>query len=133
MSRYYPASTRVKNVLVVYGKSRCCNNLNYTIKLSKPTANFNPSDDQDVILEVEKSHDHDLAMHENYESTRRVLGTDRKKIAKNVLANHGGSAKAYVETEIGKEQPDSEQPPSEDVIRRCIMVILFIRFFIEKS
>jgi len=46
-----------------------------------------------------------------------VRGEKRKLLAKEVILNHNGSAKAYFESEFGKDE--NYQPPSECVVRRA--------------
>ena len=47
-----------------------------------------------------------------------VRGEKRILLAKEVILNHNGSAKAYFESELGKNE--NAQPPSENVLRKAL-------------
>ena len=118
-ARYNPNSLKAANHFIVYSRCKQCINIIYTIKLEKK-----PESD-DVVLKVEKSGEHDFSLHIN---KRHVKGTKREELAKELKIFQGGSAKAYIETEIGKNSLIS--PPSQDVLRQCLNVIFFLLFFL---
>ena len=111
--RYYPDSKRATAYIIIYLKCRKCKDLSYIVKLTKKPEPYHP-----IIFTVEKSDEHDIEMH-NIPTARVVRREERIELAKELLTHHGGSAKAYFETEVGKV--DSAVPPSQDVIRKVLL------------
>ena len=110
--RYYPDSKRATAYILIYLKCRKCIDLNYIVKLAKKPEPYQP-----IIFTIEKSDEHNSDIHK-IPTPRAIRGEERIKLAKELLTDHGGSAKAYYETEVGKV--DSVVPPSQDVLRHCL-------------
>ena len=88
---------KASNYFIIYAKCKKCKDLNYIIKCKdKPTTD-------NVILTVEKSNEHVMDQHKDFKHTRRIEGDERFSLAKEIKANHGGSAKSYFQIEIGKK------------------------------
>ena len=112
-ARYYPNSLRAKVYFIIYVKCKKCKDLNFVVKLVKK-----PELEEPLIFTIEKPSEHDEEMH-NTITSRVIRGAERTELAKDLILNHGGSAKAYIETQAGIS--DSMLPsPSQEVARQCL-------------
>ena len=86
----------------------------YTIKVDKkPTIG-----EREITFNIERYSEHDANKHkESADKKIQVREDNRELLAKSVLINNKGSAKAYFDEQTGLGKKNI---PSEDVIRKCL-------------
>ena len=108
-SRIYFTSKKAPNFITINAHCKMCP-VKYTLRVKKM-----PDENVDFEFEIEKTEQHNQVSHESKKVV--VKGDKREELAKSILLNSGGSAKAYHDAQVGQ---NLAKVPSQDVMKKIV-------------